>query len=70
MVVMSRTTQAEYATAGVPAPVWVAASERVDGMEGDADSIQSKIGSGRAFLKVVAYPWGVEFDVHEGEGTR
>lgn len=24
-----------------------------------------KIGSGRAFLEVVAYPWGVEFDVHE-----
>ncbi len=67
---MSKATRAEYATAGVPTPVWVATPERVDKMEYDAGSISSKIGSGRAFLKVVAYPWGVEFDVNEAEGTR
>ena len=27
------------------------------------DSIREKIRSGQAFLKVVEYPWGVEFDV-------
>ncbi len=67
MVVMTRTTQAEYATAKVPAAVWVAKPRHVDGMEADIDSISEKIGSGRAFLKVVAYPWGVEFDVCEAE---
>lgn len=50
-------------------PVWVATPERVEGMEDDIGSVSSRIGSGRAFLKVVAYPWGVEFDVEELEGA-
>ncbi len=60
---MSRTSQAEYATAKVPASVRVAKPRHIDGMEADVGSISEAIGSGRAFLKVVAYPWGVEFDV-------
>jgi hypothetical protein len=35
-------------------------------MKDDIDSLPDKITSGRTFLKVVAYPWGVEFDVCEG----
>jgi hypothetical protein len=67
MVVMSKTTQVEYETAKVPESVWVAWPRRLDGVE-DARSVSEQIGSGRAFLKVVAYPWGVEFDVCEVEG--
>jgi hypothetical protein len=52
---MSRTTQLEYVTG------------RIDGVE-DINSISEKIGSGRAFLKVVAYQWGVEFEICEAEG--
>jgi len=33
--------------------------------QGDIDSITEKIHSGKALLRVVAYPWGVEFDVCE-----
>jgi len=32
---------------------------------GDVDLLAEKIRSGRAFLQVIAYPWGVEFDVCE-----
>jgi len=56
MVVMSRTTQLEYV------------SRSIHGAEDDINSISEKIGSGRAFLKVVAYPWGIEFEVCEAEG--
>lgn len=38
--------------------------------EDDVDSLREKIRSGRAYLKVSAYPWGVEFDVLEVEGSR
>jgi len=34
------------------------------------DSIREKIRTGQAFLKVVQYPWGVEFDVCDVEGGR
>jgi hypothetical protein len=67
MVVMSRTTQLKRAAGKVPASVWVAKSRHIGGVEDDAHSISEKIGSGRAFLKVVAYSWGVEFDLCEEE---
>ena len=57
--------QTEYATTKVPASVWVAKPKHLDGSAEEADSVAKLIGSGRAFLKVVAYPWGVEFDVCE-----
>jgi hypothetical protein len=63
MIVMSKPTRLEYATAKVPASVWVAKPRHIDGVKDDMNSISKEIGSGRAFLKVVAYPWGVEFDV-------
>lgn len=68
MVVMSR-TESEYATARVPASVWVAAPRHVEDLD-QVDTMSKKLGSGKAFLKVVAYPWGVELDVcdvEEGE---
>jgi len=34
------------------------------------DSIREEIRTGQAFLKVVQYPWGVEFDVCDVEGGR
>jgi len=65
---MSKTIKAEYATAEVPASVWVAKLRHTDGAD-DVSSVSEEIGSGRPFLKVVAYPWGVEFDVCSKEGT-
>ena len=70
MVVMSRTSQLQYSQAGVPASIWVAESRPVDMAEDDTGGLSEEIGSGRAFLKVVAYPWGVEFEVIEREGGR
>jgi len=35
-----------------------------DGTE-DMDSVRQRIESGQAYLRVVAYPWGVEFDLAE-----
>ena len=35
-----------------------------EGQEGLA-SVRERIAAGRAFLMVVEYPWGVEFDVSE-----
>lgn len=64
---MSKTIQTEFATAKVPASVWVARPRHVEEMKDEVDSISERIGSGRAFLKVVAYPWGVEFDVCDVE---
>jgi hypothetical protein len=69
MVVMSRTRQLEYTTAKVPPSVWVAKPKHIDGV-GDMGAISEKVGSGRAFLKVVAYPWGVEFDVCSAEADE
>jgi hypothetical protein len=34
------------------------------------DDVGEKIRTGQAFLKVVEYPWGVEFDVYSVEGGR
>jgi hypothetical protein len=62
---MSQTKETEFATAKVPTPVWLARPVPID-QAGSVSDIVSKIESGRAFLKVVAYPWGVEFDVRDG----
>jgi hypothetical protein len=32
----------------------------------EAHALREKISSGKAFLEVVAYPWGVEFDLRDG----
>jgi len=42
----------------------------IDNSSESLDSIRKKIRTGHAFLRVVEYPWGVEFDVVNVEGTR
>jgi len=42
----------------------------IDESPEDMDSIREKITRGQAILKVVEYPWGVEFDVVHVEGGR
>jgi len=61
---MSKTSQSEYAAAKVPEAVWVVRPRHIDGTD-DVATVSKEIESGRAFLKVVAYPWGVEFEVCE-----
>ena len=41
----------------------------IEGPE-DLEAVRRSIESGRAFLRVVEYPWGVEFDVSEVEGRE
>lgn len=43
----------------------------VEELKDDMAAVSESIKSGRAFLKVVAYPWDVEFDVCDiEEGSR
>ena len=58
--------QAEYATEVAPSTVWVTRSRPTDQPREGARLGPDEIRTGRAFLKVVAYPWGVEFEVCEG----
>ncbi len=68
MVVRKEMNKLQNATAKIPASVLVARPEHIEEMaEGAVDSLAERIRSGRAFLKVVAYPWGVEFDVCSAE---
>lgn len=60
-------SQTEFATAKVPASVWVAKPLHVEEMGDEIKSLSTRPKSGQAFLKVVAYPWGVEFDVCDAE---
>lgn len=38
---------------------------RIEESADDLNSIRLRIESGQAFLRMVQYPWGVEFDVSE-----
>ncbi len=60
----------EFETARVPRAIWIAKPLHIDEIQGEINDLPDKISSGRTFLKVVAYPWGVEFDVCEGENER
>jgi len=51
-------------------PVSVAKPMPIEESPEDLNSIREKIKTARAFLKVVEYPWGVEFDVVEAGGRR
>jgi len=42
----------------------------IDESSENLDSIREKIRTGQAFLKVVEYPWGVEFDLVNVEGKQ
>jgi len=62
-------SQYQHANTRSLASVSMTRSVPIDSSE-DLDSIREKIRTGHAFLKVVEYPWGVEFDVVNVEGTR
>ena len=62
--------QTEFRTTVVPASVRLAKPVHVEDLADQAHTLSEKISSGQAFLKVVAYPWGVEFDVCDGGRPR
>jgi hypothetical protein len=62
MVVMSNTSQTESAKAEAQEPVL--AAKHPDGVD-DVLLVSKEMRQGPALLKVVAYPWGVEFEVCE-----
>jgi len=51
-------------------PLSVARPVPIEESPEDLDSIRESIKTGRAFLRVVEYPWGVEFDVVNVEGRQ
>ncbi len=62
MVVMPRTTQPECVTAKVPGSISGARAVPIEAA-GSAEEVANEISQGRAFLKVVETPWGIEFYV-------
>jgi len=60
----------EFRTADIPARIRQAKPVHIEDMPEDSIPVSGKISSGQAFLKVVAYPWGVEFDICDGEGDQ
>jgi len=60
----------EFETARVPPAIWVAKPLHIDEIQKEINDLPDKISAGRSFLKVVAYPWGVQFDVCDGEDER
>jgi hypothetical protein len=58
-------TQAQFSKE-VPSMTWVARPVHLE-VNHEVGSLEERISSGRALLKVVAYPWGVEFDVVQAE---
>ena len=70
MVVRNKMNQAEPARTHVPAAVWIARPVPIDQRSDDIDSVRERIREGQAYLKVVEYPWGVEFDICEMEESR
>ncbi len=63
-------SQIEFTTTTVPPAIWIAKPLHIDEIQEKINDLPDKISSGRTFLKVVAYPWGVEFDVCEGKEER
>jgi hypothetical protein len=66
MVVRNKMNQIEFTTSTIPRGIWVAKLLHIDEIQEEVKDLPDKINSGRTFLKVVAYPWGVEYDVCEG----
>ena len=63
-------SQIEFTTSPIPRGIWVAKPLHIDDIQEEVGDLPDNINSGRTFLKVLAYPWGVEFDVCEGEDER
>ena len=66
---MSRTTELEYGKPRVPGPVLLAEGVPME-MAGSGREVADRVREGRALLKVVATPWGVDFYVVEVEKER
>lgn len=62
--------QTEHAKPRVQIAVRVDGPVPVDSGTCEGDSIQERISAGQAFLKVIEYPWGLEFDVCSVERTQ
>ena len=62
----------QYERADAPRSPMVSVTRPVPLDEGreDLDAVREMIRTGQAFLKVVQYPWGVEFDVCDMEGRK
>ena len=67
MVVRRKMNQTEQSGTRIPAEVRVAKPIPIDQVAGGVDAVRERIQAGRAYLKVVEYPWGVEFDVCDAE---
>jgi len=63
-------SQYKHANTRSLASVSVTKPASIDESPEGLDSIRAKIRTGKAFLEVVEYPWGVEFDVVDAEGER
>jgi hypothetical protein len=63
-------TQYKRADAQGSAAVAITKPVHLDEDWEDLDAVRERIGTGQAFLKVVEYPWGVEFDVCDTEGSQ
>jgi len=61
---MSPTSEAESAMGAVPQSVAMAEGTPID-RAGTAREVADKIRQGRALLKIVSTPWGVDFHVVE-----
>ncbi len=64
---MTKTAKVGTAAA-VTSAVLMSAPAPIEGMADRVDTLQEELLSGKAVLRVVAYPWGVEFDVCRVEG--
>lgn len=60
---------AEYQTVPVPANVVRSKPRHLEDLGDVSKELLEEIRSGRTYLKVVAYPWGVEFDLCQKEGA-
>ena len=69
-MVRNKMNQTDPPRAQVPAAVWIARPVPIDRRFDDIGLVRERIQAGQAYLKVVAYPWGVEFDVCEVEESR
>jgi hypothetical protein len=69
MVVRQQMSQHERVAKRGLASVLVRPVSANNGLE-DLDSVRQRIQAGKAFLEVVEYPWGVEFDVSEVESQQ
>ncbi|MDA4125471.1 MAG: hypothetical protein OK438_08540 [Thaumarchaeota archaeon] len=60
-------TIVEYQTAAVPAPVQRSKPRHIEDLGEVSGELLEKIRSGKTYLKIVAYPWGTEFDLCDKE---